>query len=129
MNKFFVIVLILGFWLVLPIPFLWMGVSGLDTSTMKTLVANMEAIQPPQTEGIVTTDSSSLYNAINDAYKAVISFLTNAGRFILLIFTVISLYFQVLILGIPGVHELINYFLLFMKIISVTTIYLLLRGN
>lgn len=117
MNKMFVIVLILGFWLFLPIPFIWMDVTSLNSQTMDNIkegISNM---------GIETqnTDNTGFWGSVGQFFNGI-------WNFVKLLFNFAVLYFNILVMGFPDAG-LLNYFLWFLKIISVVTIVMIIRGN
>lgn len=119
MNKLFVISLILGFWFILPLPYMWMDYGGYSTKVIDKLEDKITDIQ--------VQDMHTSENTSWDYELA--TFIRNVGNFLSMIWTIISMYFQILVIGFPNAPVLINYFLWLMRIISISTIYLMTRGD
>jgi len=126
MNKLFVIILILGFWFIFPIPFALMGMSGADSETIKNMASEIESISEPVIPMFEDTQNNTF---LEKAAFAVYSFFAGIFNIIGFVFKILWVYMKILTIGLPETPLYINMFLIFLKVISGITIYLLLRGD
>lgn len=113
MNKMFVLLLIIGFWLFLPIPIIYMESTNQNSATIR----NMKD----------TISSFSIENQ-EESDSGIIRFFNGVWSFIKLFFSFIVLLFNIMVMGFPDAG-LFNYFLWFLKIISLVAIIMIVRGN
>lgn len=103
MNKFGALAFIIGFWLLLPIPFMYLNIGGYSTLNFDKLAE----IESPQE----------------------VSWVESVGTFFSTAITLIGIYFQTMLLWINGVPMIINIFLWFLRIISGLSLLLILTGG
>jgi uncharacterized membrane protein len=117
-DKLTVIMIIIGFWLVLPIPLMLLNYNSTD---INFLTDNINAITEPsiQTNSETTTNwFTSIQNFFGTIFNVLFS-----------IFAIIGIFFKIMILGIDGTPPILNTFFIFLKFISAIVVFLLLRGD
>jgi hypothetical protein len=117
-DKLIVIMIIIGFWLVLPIPLMLLNYNSTD---INFLTDNINAITEPsiQTNSETTTNwFTSIQNFFGTIFNVLFS-----------IFAIIGIFFKIMILGIDGTPPILNTFFIFLKFISAIVVFLLLRGD
>lgn len=101
MNKIVLVVFLIGFWLFLPIPMIYMNIGNYDY--------------------LRENDLSDLDKYENER-PSFLNFLNEIGY-------MVGIYLKLLFFTIPNAPALINYFLLFLKSLTGVFLFVMLRGN
>lgn len=119
MSKISIIVCIIAFWIILPIPMMALNMQSND---VKYLEDSINGFSTPDSTDPLCDNNNSLYCNAQKLITTIFSIIKS-------IFSMIFILFKIIIIGIDGLPAIFNYFFLILKMISAITVFVLMRGD
>jgi len=122
-NKLIIGIVLLGFWLLIPLPFMLMGIGEYKIFTPN----NYPFLQDIKN----TSNDLSNIPLIGEILGLLLNIILGILKFFIVIFNMISIYADILFINFPLAQDnpIIQYIVWFLQFITTLVIFLLFRGN